>query len=342
MQSMTPVEVDSTAWVRRALTDRGWLLSGRPSVAEPASVDAAPAGLEPVVGVDVGGTKIHVALVGPGAGLVDETVDTDRRGGRHVTAQVAGLVVKLSELAGLDAVPRRIGIGIPGAPDLDRGTVAHAPNVPGWDRLDVFGDLAERLGVRPSLYNDVNLAAWGERFWDLGPAAGDLAFVAVGTGIGLGLVLGDQLHRGGHGLAGEIGDLPFGADPYAPESLVRGPLETVVSGQGVLDAYLRAGGTPGLGVRGIFDAAGAGDPAAATVIDDVGRLLAMALRAIRAIVDPDVYVLGGGIGSRPETLAATRRWLTGLAGPAWRVRSSVLGPYATVAGALAVACADAA
>ncbi|WP_162453045.1 ROK family protein [Phytoactinopolyspora mesophila] len=320
--------------VRWALTAHGW----RPGELPEPPPDAA---LEPVVGVDVGGTKIHAALVPPaGPPLIDATVATDPRGNREVVGQIAALVEKLTDQTEHAEQPRRIGIGTPGAPDPVTGTVAHAPNIPGWDQLDVAAELESRLGARPVLHNDVNLAAWGERFWNAEHSGGDLAFVAVGTGIGLGLILADQLHRGGHGLAGEIGDLPFGADPFEAENLVHGPLETEVSGRGIERAYVRAGGSARLSVPEIFEAATAGDVIAERVIDDIGRLLAMTLRSVRAIVDPDTYVLGGGIGSRPETLAATLRWLEPVPGPDWRVHLSTLGPRATVAGALAIACSD--
>ena len=322
--------------LRRALAEAGWLPSGE--VVDDG--DGGSGGAAPVVGVDLGGTKLHAVLYDPERHrLLDRVERTDPRGGTAVTSQIARLVESLTAAAGLGSghVPPRVAVGCPGAPDPVTGAVGHAPNIPGWDRMDVPADLEARLGVRPLVHNDANLAAWGEHVWQPGTGS-DLAFVAVGTGIGLGLVLDGRLHAGGRGLAGEVAHLPIGADPFDPVNLVHGPLEQQVSGGGIERRYAELAGRRRPAPE-VFAAAADGDGAAAQVLDDLGRLLALALRAVRAIVDPATFVLGGGIGSRPETLAATRRWLTVTEGESLQVRTSTFGNRAALAGALAAAVA---
>lgn len=322
--------------LRRALADAGWLPPGDdlPAPSEPVAGDG---GAGPVVGVDLGGTKVHAVLYDPGRHrLLDRVERTDPRGGTAVTSQIARLVESLTTAAGSTEGPPRVAVGCPGAPDRLTGAVGHAPNIPGWDRMDVPADLEARLGVRPLVHNDANLAAWGEHAWL--PGSGDLAFVAVGTGVGLGLVLDGRIYGGSRGLAGEVADLPIGSDPFDPANLVHGPLEQQVSGRGVERHYRELAGRRRAAPE-VFAAAADGDRAAAQVVDDMGRLLALALRAVRAIVDPATFVLGGGIGSRPETLAATRRWLAVTEGESLQVRSSAFGERAAVAGALAAAVA---
>jgi predicted NBD/HSP70 family sugar kinase len=325
--------------LRRALAEAGWLPSGQ-VVDDGVTGGAGDGGAAPVVGVDLGGTKLHAVLYDPGRHrLLDRVERTDPRGGTAVTSQIARLVESLTASAGLGSghAPPRVAVGCPGAPDPATGAVGHAPNIPGWDRMDVPADLEARLGARPLVHNDANLAAWGEHVWQPGTGS-DLAFVAVGTGIGLGLVLDGRLYAGSRGLAGEVAHLPIGADPFDPANLVHGPLEQQVSGGGIERRYLELAGAHRPAPE-VFAAAADGDGAAAQVLDDLGRLLALALRAVRAIVDPATFVLGGGIGSRPETLAATRRWLALTEGESVQVRTSTFGNRAALAGALAAAVA---
>jgi glucokinase len=319
--------------LRRALAEAGWLPSS-----EQVTPVADGGGADAVVGVDLGGTKLHAVLYDPARHrLLDRVERTDPRGGTAVTSQIARLVESLTASAGLGAAPPRVAVGCPGAPDPVTGAVGHAPNIPGWDRMDVPADLEARLGTRPLVHNDANLAAWGEHVWQPGTGSG-LAFVAVGTGVGLGLVLDGRLYAGSRGLAGEVAYLPIGADPFDPVNLVHGPLEQQVSGAGIERRYLELAGRRRPAPE-VFAAAADGDGAAAQVLDDLGRLLALALRAVRAIVDPATFVLGGGIGSRPETLAATRRWLARTEGESLQVRTSTFGNRAALAGALAAAVA---
>ena len=285
-----------------------------------------------VIGVDVGGTKISSAIATEdGVTLVDSTAATDPAGGRAVVDQI---VREVSGLCGaLGIVPADVaatGLGVAGVLDHD-GLVTDAPNV-GLDGHELVLALEERLGHAIVVDNDVNLAALAEHRHGHGRSVMDLAFVAVGTGIGMGLIVGGSIVRGSRGAAGEIGKLPFGTDALDPLNHRRGPLEEAVSGQAVATRYRQQAGEA-LSVPEIFSLAERGDPAASTVLDHEAALLARAIVSVVAVVDPAVVVCGGGLGSRPLLVELVQRWLPRFGHGAIDVRVSELGPAATMIGA---------
>ena len=153
-------------------------------------------------------------------------------------------------------------VGNPGVLDPSRGQLSLAPNLPGWGKPGLVEAIRDELGTRTSFENDVNLAALGERALGAGRGVGDFCFLWIGTGVGLGIVIGGELHRGAAGAAGEIGYLPLGAgDPHDPAVRRRGLLEESASGAAVVRAAREAGvqvRTP----KAVFAAARRGEPAA--------------------------------------------------------------------------------
>ena len=200
---------------------------------------------------------------------------------------------------------RAAGFGLPGAVHPRSGRLARAPNLAALEGHDVRGLLSDRLRLPVAVENDVNLAALGESWLGHGAAEADtggLAFVALGTGIGMGLAWGDRILRGAEGAAGEIAALPLGADPRDPATHACGALESVVSGAALVADYRASGGRrEGRTLREIGKGAGA-DPALDAVMARLAARTAGAVLAIDAIVNPALFVFGGGIGSRPELL----------------------------------------
>ncbi len=125
------------------------------------------AGMERVLGVDLGGTKIHVALADlAGTILAEDVVATDRRGGQHVLDQIGALAERMNQMAGPpQRRPLVAGIGSPGVVDAQTGRIDLSANIAGFDRLNVVDELRTRLGCPILIENDVNLAALGEQ-WD--------------------------------------------------------------------------------------------------------------------------------------------------------------------------------
>ena len=192
----------------------------------------------------------------------------------------------------------------------------------------------------------MDAAALAERALGVGQDADSFAFVHVGTGIGMGLVLGGRLHRGVHGVAGEIAFLPLAGDqptvdaaarPAPPRARRRGALETAAAPTD-RPRGTRAGLRGPATARSVFAAAAAGDERAAAVVPSEARLVAAAICCVIAVVDPPLIVLGGGIGQAPgfaEAVTAALRARSPRCCP--RCRVSALGTDVVVDGCLAEA-----
>jgi predicted NBD/HSP70 family sugar kinase len=289
-----------------------------------------------VVGIDVGGTKIRAGLADAGGRIVADVVaPTHPHGSTSLVEQLVEVIGELVRAHGIrhaDVVAT--GLGGAGVPN-DTAGFDLAPNL-GATEHGLAEELEAALGHPVLLENDVNVAAVGELHEGVGREADDFVFVAVGTGIGMGVVVGGALVRGATGAAGEIGYLPVGADPFDVAHHRRGSLEERVAGHTLAERYERSTGQT-ITTRDVFDRVALGDRHAIDAVDDEARYLALALVSVNAVLDPDIFVLGGGIGSRPELLAPLRSWLARLGSPALDIRFSELGHRAPVIGAARLA-----
>lgn len=294
----------------------------------------AGSGVGYVVGVDLGGTKIRAGIAdSAGTLLAEVTVETDPEGGTRIVGQIAGVVADLCRTTGIAMADiLATGIGGAGVPNLAEGGFDQAPNLGAVDSFSLRRETSLALGHPVVIENDVNVAALGELHRGLGVGRDSFAFISIGTGIGMGLVLHGQLVRGARGAAGEIGLLPFGTDPLDPANHRRGPLEEAVSGGAIAARY-----GSGLGAKEVFERAASGEVRAIAVLDETAGWVSRSIVAVDAVVNPEVFVLGGGIGSRPELLPLVRRWLARLGKPDLDVRISALGELAPVVGAIRLA-----
>lgn len=293
-----------------------------------------------VLGVDLGGTKIHAAIAASSGEIVAEArVPTHATDAEAVLAQIAGLATRLRDEAGLPGVAlRHAAVGCPGIVSPGVGHVRFAPNIDGFDRVDVQASLGALLRTEVSLDNDANLAAMGEHWRGACVGLHDFVFVALGTGIGMGVMAGGRLLRGARGGAGEIARLPIGADPFDRDVAVVGALEHAIGSVGILSRYRRLGGDPAADLRHVFDSVGC-EGAALAAVDGTARLLAQALIAVSAVIEPQVVAMGGSIGVRPELVTRVRHWLErGMQDPMPLVATTLSG-RATLYGAIAMALA---
>ena len=228
-------------------------------------------------------------------------------------------------------------IGSPGIYDARRNAMALTGGLPGWDRPAVLVRLREVFGQALVVENDVDAAALAERAHGHGREVDSFAFVHVGTGIGMGLVIGDQLFRGAHGVAGEIAYMPMtgGHGGDAADARKRGALEAAASAPAVVRAARRAGMRGQVSARRVFTAAARGDERAAAVVAEEAALVARLLCAVVTIVDPELIVLGGGVGQAPGFAEAVTAELRPIAPVMPDVRVSALGTDAVVDGCLA-------
>jgi predicted NBD/HSP70 family sugar kinase len=292
-----------------------------------------------VLGLDIGLQYLRGAL----ADLTGEI--RAKSSARTRASSVSGRVEELTRLAdalcATAGVPRsaitQTVIGSPGVYDPTRNAIVLTGGLAGWNRPQVLARLRDAFGQELVVENDVDAAALAEQAHGHGREFGSFAFVSIGTGIGMGLVLDGRLHRGVHGVAGEIAYMPIseGGGTDEEDARRRGALEAAGSASAVVRAARRAGMRGPVSARRVFAAAAGGDERAAAVVAGEARLVAKAICAIVTVVDPELVVLGGGIGQAPGFAAAVTAELRSLAPVMPEVRVSALGTDAVVDGCLA-------
>jgi glucokinase len=310
------------------------------------------------VGVDVGGTKIA-------AGVVDEQgtiVATSRRespamDSEAVEATIAELVLDLTKEHAIEAV----GVGAAGFVDVRRATVLFAPNI-AWRDEPLKAELERLTDLPVVVENDANAAAWGEFAFGGGKDVDDFLLVTVGTGVGGGIVLDGQLHRGAFGVAAEIGHLrvvpngrPCGCgnlgcwEQYASGSaLVRDAQERVAAGGDDVAGLLKRAGGRVEDLTGpiVTEAAQAGDTVAIELLAEVGRWLGEGIASLTAVLDPAVVAIGGGVSEAGDLLLEPirRHFRANLTARAYRpeleIRRAELGNKAGLIGAADLARQD--
>lgn len=258
------------------------------------------------LGIDLGGTKIHVVVIDRKGRIVGSarTATKGERGYKVVVARVARTA--LEALDDADVRPKSVrvcGIGAPGPVDATRGILRMAPNL-GWLDKPLARDLGKLLGMRVVLGNDVNCGGLGEVAHGAAESAASAVAAFVGTGLGGAVIIGGQVVNGAHGYGGEIGHIPAPFGDAVCGCGMRGCLETVASKTGVLrqisdavaqgsKALLSVDGTVKSGA--IAQALAQGCPVTAVAIERMTEALAWGLCAIGNIVDPEVYIIGGGM-----------------------------------------------
>jgi glucokinase len=263
---------------------------------------------ELLAGVDVGGTKIAAGLATrEGRVIASARIATPASGGDAVIEAIADLVRRILSDAGVPASDvASLGIAVPAVIDTARANVLWAPNIPGWDKEGTAGSslplphsdkgtplaapISHALGIATSLHYDGHAWVMGE--WWLGAARGarDAALVAVGTGIGGGLILGGRLHRGRIGVAGAIGWwVTDCAEMGSGRRETHGQLESVASGPAIARAAGRQTADEAL------QAARQGDPAAVRAVGEAAAALGAAVANLVSLLDPEVVVLAGGV-----------------------------------------------
>jgi predicted NBD/HSP70 family sugar kinase len=292
-----------------------------------------------VLGLDIGRDYLRGAL----ADLTGDVIARSSLRSRvaSVSSRIAELIKLADELCQHAGITRaevtQTVVGSPGVYDPRRNAIVLAGGLAGLSKAAVLKKMRQAFGPHLALENDADAASLAEREHGHGREVRTFAFVWVGTGIGMGLVIDGRLHRGVHGVAGEIAYMPItaaqGADP--DEARRRGTLEAAGSAAAVVRAARRAGMRGSLSARRVFEAAAAGDERAAAVVAGEAELVARAVCAVITVVDPELVVFGGGIGQAPGFAAAVTAELGRLAPVMPEVRVSALGTDAVVDGCLA-------
>lgn len=306
------------------------------SIGRPAALyELVPSARHSVV-ADVGATRM---LVGLADLLGDVVTEVELDTGPDAYSALERLVTTATSMLADSGVPcHAVCVGVPGIYRPERDQVEQALNLPGFDGLEVGTYLSERFGVPVFVENDVNLAALGElaRLSDE-DVGGDFAAVFAGTGIGLGLVVGGELYRGGTGSAGELGSLAV-AIPRADASPVT--LEDVASAPSIrkslgrsIEEGVASTLDPGADIAQILAAGGRGDTAATAVLGEVAAAMAFAVSHLCLIADPTRIVFGGPVGADLVFIDAVRDRLSRLVTTAPALIASSLGDRAALIGA---------
>lgn len=296
-----------------------------------------------VVGVDLGSTRLRVAAVDIYGGALRELdLETTREGPRAVEEQITGAVRQIDrELAGRQGELLAMGVSTPGVVDpVTRRVTSLAWHVSATGEFDSLATLESRFNVPVLVDNDINMAAVGEKWHGLAGGVSTFVVISIGAGVGMGVVINDELYRGFHGAAGEIGYLPLARDPFDAHHRKLGGLEDEVGAEGLVAAFTEAGGSAG-SAREVLEAARAGDTAAQEVVTNVAQRVGLAIATVCAIIDPELVVLGGRIGGAPDLLPEVRATVGRLLPLPTRIESSVLAERAALEGALAMGLREA-
>jgi glucokinase len=296
-----------------------------------------------VIGIDLGGSHIGGALVNLGGVILQEFRDTIPAASAEENYQHLADFLKsiLSKTKKIKSKIRGIAIGVPGILDSRNGIVKLAPGL-AWNDFPLLQKLEQITDLPVILENDVNLAALGEHWFGAGQGVRDMVMIAIGTGIGAGIILEGKLHRGYSEASGEVGYILPGVQFLDRQYPGFGALESVASGRGISEQAAKKwssfhGGQkpPAMEAEDVFQAAREGQAWAVEVVDETVDYLSLAMANLIVCLDPELVILGGGIaGSESMLIEPIRKKLTGVIPRLPRIERSHLNDQAAVLGAV--------
>ena len=265
-------------------------------------------------GIDVGGTTVKMGLFTTEGELLDKWEIPTRKedGGAYILNDVAASVeAKLAEKNIAKEDVAGAGIGVPG-PTLDTGYVSICVNL-GWKDKNPANELSELLSIPVKAGNDANVAALGEMWKGGGEGYLDVVLLTLGTGVGGGIIINGEIAPSHRGVGGELGHITVNPDEEATCNCGNhGCLEQYASATGVVriakkllaaskeESSLRTLET--VTAKDVFDAAKAGDHLAVEAVEVLGKYLGLVVANVALTVDPDVFVIGGGVSKAGQPL----------------------------------------
>lgn len=272
-----------------------------------------------VFGVDIGGTTVKIGLFSIEGELLDKWEITTRTddGGAYILSDIAASIDnKLTEKEITKEDVKGVGMGVPG-PVKEDGTVIKCVNL-GWGIFNAANELSELTGLPVKVGNDANMAALGEYWQGGGKEYDNVVMVTLGTGVGGGIILNGKMLAGVNGAGGEIGHMTIDLNEQdACNCGKKGCLEQYASATGIVrlaNRALQATDKPSrlrevkyISAKEIFDAAKNGDDLALDLIEEHGRRLGYALANVACVVDPEVFVIGGGVSKAGDILITTTK-----------------------------------
>jgi glucokinase len=277
-----------------------------------------PGSSKHAVGIDFGGTSIKLGLVGEqGKILAREVISTGEVSSREewFDAVAAGLETLRREADVYEPGFAGIGMGVPGFVDFERGYVYQLTNVSGWDGVHLAREMEDRFKTRSYVDNDVNAMALGECTFGAGRLFEHAVFVTLGTGVGGALLIHNRLYRGAYSMAGEIGHIPIqmygrtspegrgGVEQYiGNRRIVQRTVRALERGQTSMISDLAGGDLTKISPKIIAEAAHQGDPLGIEIFDFVADCLATVFAGITYCIQPQVFIVGGGVAQSGAVL----------------------------------------
>lgn len=267
------------------------------------------------VGVDIGGTSVKIGFFTEnGENLHKWEIATRKEnGGVYILPDVANSILETLDDKDMDMDDViGIGIGVPG-PVVHDGVVVECVNL-GWGRTDVVSIMRSLTGIdNIKAGNDANVAALGEMWKGGGQGYDSLVLVTLGTGVGGGIICDGKILTGSNGAAGEIGHITVNFnESVACNCGKKGCLEQYASATGIVNETKKAlassdvesvlRGNEHLSAKAVFDAAKLGDAFAGQMVDQLCEILGKALGHVASVVDPQVFVIGGGVSKAGQVL----------------------------------------
>lgn len=267
------------------------------------------------IGIDLGGTSVKYGIFEISGQLVDKwQIPTDTsESGRYILPEIANQLKRRIEQLKLDRTEiGGLGIGVPGLV-TGNGQVSLAVNL-GWTGVPVSQELSSLTGLPVKVTNDANAAALGEMWQGSGRGFRNLVMITLGTGIGGGVIIEEQVVQGLYGAAGEIGHIPVVYDETEVCGCGRyGCLEQVASATGIVRTARRLlsepqqessilAGNQNISAHAVIEAAKAGDKLALNVMERAGKFLGAAMASITGVLDPEIYIIGGGVSKAGQFL----------------------------------------
>lgn len=264
-------------------------------------------------GVDIGGTTVKMGLFQEDGTVLDKweiKTRTENEGAAVLPDIADAIVAKLAQHGIENQEVVGIGVGVP-APVSEEGVVQNTANL-GWGYKEVKRELEELTGMTAKIGNDANVAALGEMWKGGGVGNKNMVMVTLGTGVGGGIIINGNILIGNNGAGGEIGHLCVNEDETECCGCgKKGCLEQYASATGIVRlAKAKLAGYAGetvlnaenVSAKDVFDAVKAGDKAAIEIAEEFGKCLGHALANIAVLVDPSIFVIGGGVSKAGEVL----------------------------------------
>lgn len=273
------------------------------------------------IGIDLGGTNLRAAVADTDTGQIFHQRKCPTLAAEGQEAVIGRIIQLIRELRQESQIPdgavKGVGIGVPGTPDIDKGIIQFLPNLPGkWPNVPLAAIIAEQVQLPVALINDVRAITLGEWTFGAGRGADTVACLAIGTGIGGGVIVNGQFHLGIGGTAGEFGHHVVEADGFPCGCGGKGCLELYASGPAIAAMGVKEvmhGHTTRIGklvnqdlnridAGVVVQAAREGDPIATAILQRAGMYLGIAVGNILGVISPERVIFGGGVSVAGEVL----------------------------------------